>query len=76
VLTLDRPYDEIEQFKLTDGRRLWRKFTRNPIGVIDVLILLSVLVGAVFAEYFAPHDPNKQGLMARFNPPFRADGAV
>jgi peptide/nickel transport system permease protein len=73
-MTLERPYDEIEQFKLSEGRRLWRKFTRNPIGVIGGIILLTVLVGAVFAEYAAPHEPNRQRLMARFMPPFWAEG--
>ena len=73
-MTLGRPYDEIEPFKLSEGRRLWRKFTRNPIGVIGGIILLTVIVGAVFADYVAPHEPNKQRLMARFKPPFWADG--
>jgi ABC-type dipeptide/oligopeptide/nickel transport system permease subunit len=73
-MTLDRPYDEMEQFKLSEGRRLWRKFLRNPIGMAGGVILLIVLVGAVFAEYIAPHEPNKQRLMARFKPPFWAEG--
>jgi ABC-type dipeptide/oligopeptide/nickel transport system permease subunit len=73
-MRLERPYDEMEQFKLSDGRRLWRKFLRNPIGVIGGVILLTVLVGAVFAESFAPHEPNRQRLIARFKPPFWAEG--
>ena len=73
-MTLERPYDEIEPFKLSEGRRLWRKFPRNPIGAIGGLILLTVIVGAVFADYFAPHEPNKQRLIARFKPPFWAEG--
>jgi peptide/nickel transport system permease protein len=73
-MTLERPYDEIEPFKLSEGRRLWRKFTGNPIGVIGGIILLTVIVGAVFADYFAPHEPNKQRLIARFKPPFWAEG--
>jgi ABC-type dipeptide/oligopeptide/nickel transport system permease subunit len=73
-MTLERPYDEMEQFKLSEGRRLWRKFLRNPIGLAGGVILLIVLVGAVFAEYFAPHEPNRQRLIARFNPPFWAEG--
>ena len=32
-MTAERPYDEMEQFKLSEGRRLWRKFLRNPIGL-------------------------------------------
>ncbi len=73
-MTVERPYDELEQFKLSEGRRLWRKFLRNPVGVVGGIILLTVLVGAVFAEYFAPHEPNKQRLVARFKPPFWAEG--
>jgi ABC-type dipeptide/oligopeptide/nickel transport system permease subunit len=73
-MTVERPYDELERFKLSEGRRLWRKFLRNPVGVVGGIILLTVLVGAVFAEYFAPHEPNKQRLMARFKPPFWAEG--
>jgi peptide/nickel transport system permease protein len=72
-MTLERPYDEIEPFKLPEGRRLWRKFTRNPIGVIGGIILLTVIIGAVFADYVAPHEPNRQRLIARFKPPFWAD---
>jgi ABC-type dipeptide/oligopeptide/nickel transport system permease subunit len=73
-MTLERPYVEFDQLKQSEGRRLWRKFIRNPIGVIGGIILLTVLVGAVFAEYAAPHEPNRQRLMARFKPPFWAEG--
>jgi ABC-type dipeptide/oligopeptide/nickel transport system permease subunit len=73
-MTLERTYDEMEQFKLSEGRRLWRKFLRNPIGVAGGVILLTVLMGAVFADYLAPHEPNRQRLIARFKPPFWAEG--
>ena len=68
------PFEELEAFKLSDRRRLWRKFIRDPVGVVGGIILLIVLVGAVFAEYVAPYEPNKQRLIARFKPPFWADG--
>ena len=74
VMTRDQPYDELEQLKLSEGRRLWHKFLRNPIGVIGGVIPLIVIVGAVFAEDFAPHEPNRQGLIAPFKPPFWAEG--
>jgi len=73
-MTLERPYVEVDQFKRSEGRRLWRKFTRNPIGVLGGIILLTVFVGAVFAEYIAPHEPNRQRLVARLKPPFWAEG--
>jgi peptide/nickel transport system permease protein len=73
-MTPEGPDAKIERFKLSEGRRLWRKFTRNPVGVIGGIILLIVIVGAIFAESLAPHEPNKQRLMARFKPPFWAEG--
>jgi ABC-type dipeptide/oligopeptide/nickel transport system permease subunit len=73
-MTLERSYDEVEQFKLSEGRRLWRKFLRNPIGLVGGVVLLTVLIGAVFAEYVAPHEPNRQRLIARFKPPFWVEG--
>ena len=59
---------------LAPRRRLWRKFARNPVGFIGALVLLLVLGGAIFAERIAPHEPNKQRLLARFTPPFWVSG--
>jgi ABC-type dipeptide/oligopeptide/nickel transport system permease subunit len=53
-------------------QRQWRKFRRNPVGVVGTLILLIVVGNAIFADYLAPHEPNKQRLLARFKPPFWA----
>jgi peptide/nickel transport system permease protein len=59
---------------LSARRRLWRKFARNPVGVIGALVLLIVIGGAIFAAQIAPHEPNKQRLIARFQPPFWMTG--
>jgi peptide/nickel transport system permease protein len=42
--------------------------------VIGGIILLTVIIRAVFANYAAPHEPNRQRLIARFKPPFWAEG--
>jgi peptide/nickel transport system permease protein len=55
-------------------RRRWRKFTRHPLGVIGGIILLVVCNSALLADYLAPHEPNKQRLVARFKPPVWAQG--
>jgi peptide/nickel transport system permease protein len=73
-MTYERPYDELERFELSPGRRLWRKFLRNPVGALGAIILLTVVTGAIFAERIAPHEPNRQRLIARFKPPFWSDG--
>jgi len=55
-------------------RHRWRKFVRHPLGVIGGIILLVVFGSAVLADYLAPHEPNKQRLVARFKPPVWAPG--
>ena len=73
-MILERPDEGTEPFKRSEAGRLWRKFTRNPVGLIGGMLLLTVLMGALLADYVAPHEPNKQRLMARFKPPFWAEG--
>jgi ABC-type dipeptide/oligopeptide/nickel transport system permease subunit len=73
-MPLEPSSEAIKPRKLLGGRRLWWKFTRNRIGVVGGMILLIVIMGAVLADYVAPHEPNRQRLMARFKPPFWAEG--
>ena len=55
-------------------RQRWRKFARHPLGVMGGVILLVVFGSAILADYLAPHEPNKQRLVARFKPPVWAQG--
>jgi peptide/nickel transport system permease protein len=55
-------------------RQRWRKFVRHPLGLIGGIILLVVCGSALLADYLAPHEPNKQRLVARFKPPVWAQG--
>ena len=55
-------------------RHRWRKFVRHPLGVVGGIILLVVFGSALLAGYLAPHEPNKQRLVARFKPPVWAQG--
>ena len=55
-------------------RHRWRKFVRHPLGVVGGLILLVVCGSALLADYLAPHEPNRQRLVARFKPPVWAQG--
>jgi peptide/nickel transport system permease protein len=55
-------------------RRRWRKFVRHPLAMIGGVILLVVFGSAILADYLAPHEPNKQRLVARFKPPVWAQG--
>ena len=55
-------------------RHRWRKFVRHPLGLIGGIILLVVFSSALLADHLAPHEPNKQRLVARFKPPVWAQG--
>jgi ABC-type dipeptide/oligopeptide/nickel transport system permease subunit len=66
--------DQLTAVAVTPHQRLWRKFTRNPVGLMGGLVLLIVIGGAIFADQLAPHEPNRQRLLSRFTPPFWVTG--
>lgn len=49
----------------TGFRGVWRRFSRNRLGVVGLGIVFVLLVTAAFAPYIAPHDPATQDLRAR-----------
>lgn len=53
-------------------RRTWSQFTRSPIGVIGLVILVGIILVAVFAPYIAPHAPDWQAFGS--NPSFEQAG--
>ncbi len=50
------------------SRRL-RKFLRNPLSSIAMLVVVGLLVAAVFAPQLATHQPNRQDFRAVLQPP-------
>ena len=46
----------------------------DKAGLFGVCFLVLLLVVAIFAPLFAPHDPGDQDLVNRLKPPFWADG--
>ncbi|MBI4639952.1 MAG: ABC transporter permease [Candidatus Tectomicrobia bacterium] len=58
----------------TSRARLWHKFMKNPIGLLGLLILATVVFCAVFSPWVAPHSPTKQSLINRFAPPAWVQG--
>jgi peptide/nickel transport system permease protein len=49
--------------------RLLRRFVANRLALAGTVLLILVVVVAVFAPLLAPHDPNKQDLIARLQRP-------
>lgn len=59
---------------MTTGRRdavrkLWRSLQKNPVSLVSIVFLVLVVVVALGAPWFAPHDPNLQSLRLRLLPP-------
>ena len=46
---------------------VWRRFRRSVIGMIGLVLVVLMLVISVFADFFAPMDPNAQNVS--FAPP-------
>ncbi len=48
---------------------MFRKLLKNPQAVIGFVLIVLVILVAVLAPVFAPHDPNETNLLLRFNGP-------
>ena len=58
------------------GRRFFTELLRSPKGLTGFVLILFVVVVAIFAPLLAPHDPARQTLSVRFQPPaFAEDGS-
>jgi ABC-type dipeptide/oligopeptide/nickel transport system permease subunit len=51
------------------AQRRWRKFTRNPIGMVAMVVFLIIVILAIFGPYLVPHDPAATDLTLRLRPP-------
>jgi peptide/nickel transport system permease protein len=57
---------------------VWRRFRRSIMGMLGMILVVLLLLVAVFADFFAPHDPKQTNI--GFAPPdtisfFHADGS-
>ncbi len=57
------------QARLGRSFRIWRALIRNPLAVVGGLIILTLVVLAVFAPWFATHSPYSGQLTNRLLPP-------
>jgi peptide/nickel transport system permease protein len=46
---------------------VWRRFKRSPMGMIGLILVVTMLVVSIFADFFAPMDPKQANLP--FAPP-------
>lgn len=55
-------------------RGLMRELWHDKAGMLGMIFLITLVVVAILAPLFAPHDPQDQDLIARLRPPFWMDG--
>ncbi|MGD8446460.1 MAG: ABC transporter permease [Desulfobacterales bacterium] len=56
--------------KALNRQRVLRRFFRNPLSVMGLVVVLILLFIAIFAPLVAPHDPAKQHLIEKRAKPF------
>ncbi len=61
-----RPYD-ITRALRSALSELWS----DKAGLLGMSVILLIVLGAIFAPWLAPHDPNEQSLLNRLTPPFQ-----
>jgi len=66
--TID-PKAAIRAARWKEFRGFTRRFLRNPLGVVGLVIVLALIVVAAFAPFIATHDPYLPTLSARLAAP-------
>ncbi|MGB4605968.1 MAG: oligopeptide ABC transporter permease [Limnochordia bacterium] len=57
--------------QLSSGKKIWRRFRRNRLAVAGLVVLILFVLSAIFAPWLAKHDPNRNNLRERNQPPSR-----
>ncbi len=58
-----------EYVSRSQWQMIWRAFRKHRLGNIGTVIVLILIIGAVFAEFFAPYDYKDQYNSYSFSPP-------
>jgi len=70
-LTSERPASR-RQARFGQYYRQWRALQQNPLALLGLFIIVSLLVIAALAPWIAPYDPIAQNLSQRLLPPSAA----
>ncbi len=53
------------------GELVWRKFRKSQIAIVGGLVVLTLVIMAIFSDFFAPYDPVKLAMSDSLNSPTR-----
>jgi peptide/nickel transport system permease protein len=65
--------NEIEEriFTASQWQLIWWKFLRHKIAVASLIILVIFYLSAIFAEFIAPYNPNREDVLYTYCSPIR-----
>ena len=66
---VDDPRRAVRAARWAEFKRFARRFLRNPLGVVGLVIVILLLFVAAFAPWLATHDPYLPNLAARLSAP-------
>lgn len=55
----------------SEAKLIWWRFKKNKLAIVGMIILILLYVVGIFAEFFAPYDPNKLNSRYVYAPPQR-----
>ncbi len=70
----DRPQSVSKPRLPKDFVDIYRALTRNRLALLGLIMMVLIILGAIFANEIAPHDPTKQNLRLTLLPPSWAEG--
>lgn len=74
VQTADRPLAETAQPPVSEWKRTYRKFVKNPVGIIGLAMVLMITLMSIAAPLLTSHDPIDVHLEKKLQPPVWQEG--
>jgi peptide/nickel transport system permease protein len=68
-LAAEQALEPMPQEERSMGQMVWRSFRRHKPAMIGLAVVLVLALGAVFAPYLTPYDPEKTDLDHMLEPP-------
>lgn len=75
MIDYTQPWESTEAPRRSSKREgSLRRLARNPGGIVGLLLVGLVVLVAVLAPVLSPHEPARQNITSRLQPPFWAEG--
>ena len=66
--------NEVQNFSADRSVKLIYRLFQDPMGAVGLLIVISFLMIAIFADFIAPYDPSKINILSKLQGPSGTTG--